>query len=98
RAGWATFDRNLQESLLRSTAPQLEEFSGHVWHEPLPLDHAREDAPLIDLLSRAAKASNVATNVAGNHVALRLLYAPRAVLAVLINETSVDGSRKFTIA
>jgi hypothetical protein len=41
-----TFDRNLQESLLRSVAPPLESFAGNIWHEPLPLDHAREDEPL----------------------------------------------------
>lgn len=91
-AGWATFDRNLQESLLCSTAPRS------AWHEPLPLDHGREDAPLADLFKRALNAAGVAVNASDDHVALRLLTAPRSILAVLINETSNDASRLVVIA
>lgn len=97
-AGWATFDHNLQESLLRSVGPPLTELTGHVWHEPLPLDQAREDAPLADLLNRALTTSRVTINPSGDHVALRLLNAPRAVLAVLVNETSAEATRQFAIA
>ena len=32
-----------------------------------------------------------------DHVVARLLYAPRAVLAVVVNETAVDARRRLTI-
>jgi len=93
-----TFDRNLQESLLRSVAPPLESFAGNIWHEPLPLEHAREDEPLVALLDRALTAAGVETHPSHNGVAARLLQAPRAVLVVLVNETTEDAQRRITVA
>ncbi len=41
--GWATFDRDLREQLKRNSDPGLASLDGNVWHEPLPLEFARED-------------------------------------------------------
>ncbi len=95
--GFATFDRNLRESLLRSVAPPLEALSGNVWHEPLPLDHAREDEPLAALLARAFPAAGIETHPSDTGVAARLLRAPRAVLGIFVNESARDARREMTV-
>ncbi|HEY0593271.1 MAG TPA: hypothetical protein VGF40_15980, partial [Thermoanaerobaculia bacterium] len=93
----ATFDRNLRESLLRSLAPPRASFEGNVWHEPLPLDHAREDEPLAALLEKAFAAAGVAAHPSDTGVAARLLAAPRAVLGIFVNETARDAQRTVTV-
>lgn len=98
RGGWATFDRDLREQIRRSLAPPLESFDGAVWHEPLPLEFAREDEPLAALLGAALDAAGVSTQPSDAHVVARLLYAPRAVLAVVVNETAADARRRLTVA
>jgi hypothetical protein len=82
--GSVTFDRNLQESLL--TGPTL------------PLEYAREDQPLVSLLREALAAAGVQANPSDDGVAVRLLVAPRAVLAVFVNETAHDAQRRITVA
>lgn len=98
RWGVATFDRNLRENLLRSDAPPLESLTGNVWHEPLPLEHAREDEPLAALFAAALTAAGVPAHPSNTLVAVRLLSAPRAVLAVAVNETTTDVRRRVTVA
>ncbi|HUP48179.1 MAG TPA: hypothetical protein VNA04_05245, partial [Thermoanaerobaculia bacterium] len=87
----ATFDRNLQESLLRSELPRSE------WHEPLPLEHAREAGPFVALLRRAFAAAEVETHPSDSGVVARLLYAPRAILGVFINDGAHDVQRRVTV-
>lgn len=96
--GWATFDRDLREQIRRSVVPSPPSLEGDVWHEPLPLEFAREDEPLAGLLGAALAAAGVETQPSEAHVALRLLYAPRAVLAVLVNEIAADAKRRLTVA
>jgi hypothetical protein len=99
RSGFATFDRNLQESLPRSTAPPLENLTGNIWHEPLPLEHAHEDEPLSALLAGALAASGIETHPSDRGgVSLRVLTGSRALLVVAINETSRDAERRVTLA
>jgi hypothetical protein len=95
--GDATFDRDLRESLRRSLAPPLGKLTGPVWHEPLPLEHAREDGPLFALLAAALAAAGVGTHPGDGAVAARLLYAPRAVLAICVNESARDVRRSLTV-
>ncbi|HEV8660765.1 MAG TPA: hypothetical protein VGS96_19335 [Thermoanaerobaculia bacterium] len=92
RFGWATFDRNLQEGLLRSNAPATP------WHEPLPLEHAREEEPFASLLRDALAAAGVQTNPSNDGVALRVLEAPRSLLVIAVNETAQDAKRRVNIA
>jgi hypothetical protein len=95
--GWATFDGQWSERLRRSSKPEPTERRGLVWHEPLPLEFAREPEPLAALLGAALKAAAVPVHPSDTRVAARLLGAPRAVLAVCVNETPVDARRRLTV-
>ncbi len=79
-------------------SPARSSLTGNVWHEPLPLEHAREDEPLASLLARAFAAAGVEAHPSEGGVAARLLLAPRAVFGVFVNETARDAERAVTIA
>lgn len=87
----ATFDRNLQESLRASTQPRTE------WREPLPLEFARESEPFRVLMRRALTAAGVEMHDSGAGVVARLLYAPRAVFGVFVNDNASNAVRRVTI-
>jgi len=80
----ATFDRDLQESLRRSALPRTDA------HEPLPLECAREDEPLVALFARA-----LGRQPFEKGVAMRVLEAPRALLVIAVNETDADAKRQI---
>ena len=92
REDGATFDRSLQETLLRSALPRTG------WHEPLPLEHAREAEPLIELLRRAFTAAGIETHPSDTGVLARLLVAPRAIFGVFVNDSDSDAMRRVSIA
>jgi hypothetical protein len=96
-SGWATFDGNRGEYLRRSGKPSLEALEGNVWHEPLPLELARQEAPLIGLLGEALAAAGVESSHSATNVSARVLKAPRAALVVCVNETSVDAVRRVSV-
>ncbi|HJS59374.1 MAG TPA: hypothetical protein VKA01_14825 [Vicinamibacteria bacterium] len=95
--GWATFDGLLGERLRRSSKPEPSAPTAGMWHEPLPLEFARETEPLAALLGAALRAAAVGVHESDTHVAARLLRCKRAVLAVCVNETAVDARRRLTI-
>ncbi|MGA7614030.1 MAG: hypothetical protein WBX15_02510, partial [Thermoanaerobaculia bacterium] len=97
RGTLATFGHTLRESLRRSSAPPLERLDGAVWHEPLPLEHAREDEPLVALLGASLQAAGVETQPDDGGVALRVLRSSRAFLVVLVNETAEDAVRRVSV-
>jgi hypothetical protein len=68
-----------------------------VWHEPLPLEFARETEPLDALLAAALKAAGVPTHAAEDGVAVRVLPAPRAVLVACVNETPAPARRRVVV-
>jgi hypothetical protein len=68
-----------------------------VWHEPLPLELAREPEPLAALLGAALREAGVATHPSDARLAARVLAAPRALLAVCVNETPVDAIRRLVV-
>ncbi|HSP32884.1 MAG TPA: hypothetical protein VLU46_01055 [Thermoanaerobaculia bacterium] len=80
--GNATFDRDLQEALRRTTRRLTES------HEPLPLEYAREDEPLVALFARALNQQPLEKGVA-----MRVLEMPRARLVIAVNETGSDAKR-----
>ena len=84
REDGVTFDRSLQESLLRGAT--------------LPLEYAREEEPLVDLLTRSLAAAGVTTHRSDTRVAARLLYAPRAILGIFVNDDTRDLQRRVTVA
>ena len=91
----ATFDRGLQETLLRGEGAQRQ--TGNIWHEPLPLEHAREEEPVSRLLARALSASGVETHPSTTGVTARLLTAPRSILGVFVNDTSTNATRRVRV-
>jgi hypothetical protein len=94
--GWVTFDSGESE-WLRCGTDESTELEGATWHEPLPLEHAREPGPLLALLRAATEKAGVRTNPSDAPVAARVLLAPKAALVVVVNETSVDARRRVTV-
>jgi len=92
-SGLATFEGLAQERLRRASGASPTAFAGAVWHEPLPLEFARDAEPLVALLAGALKAAGVPTHPDRGGVAARLLVAPKAVLAVVVNETPATARR-----
>ncbi|HKZ31030.1 MAG TPA: hypothetical protein VJ648_01590 [Vicinamibacteria bacterium] len=92
-AGSATFEGLAQERMRRAGKPSLVALTGAVWHEPLPLEFAREPEPLVALLGDALRAAGIETHPGSGGVAARILVAPKAVLVVVVNETP-DAARR----
>jgi hypothetical protein len=95
--GWATFDGQIGERLRRGVGASPTARSGNVWHEPIPLEYAREPELLAAFLKAVLDASGVPTHPSDTRIVARLLTAPKAVLAVCVNETAVDGRRRVTV-
>jgi hypothetical protein len=86
-----------QQWLRRGTKASPTALAGAIWHEPLPLDLARETEPLDALLSAALKAAGVTTHPAPDGVAARALVAPKAVLIACVNETPTAARRRVLV-
>jgi hypothetical protein len=97
KTGWVTFENLAQQWLRRGTAASSAALTGSVWHEPLPLDFARETEPLDALLAAALKAAGVATHPAPDGVAARVLVAPKAILVACVNETPSAVRRRVFV-
>ncbi len=97
RTGFATFDEGRTEQLRRSEKESPATLEGSVWHEPLPLDLAREDEPLCALLGASLEAAGVTSQPSATRVAARVLAAPRVALVICVNETSMDAVRRVVV-
>jgi hypothetical protein len=97
KPGWVTFENLAQHWLRRGTTPSSSALTGAVWHEPLPLDFARETEPLDALLAASLKAAGVATHPAHDGVAARVLVAPKAILVACVNETPSAARRRVFV-
>jgi hypothetical protein len=95
--GWATFDDHLGERFRRSGKAEPRQREGLVWHEPLPLELARQPEPLVGLLGAALAAAGVPVHPSDTPVVARVLAAPRALLVVCVNETAEDAVRRVEI-
>lgn len=96
-AAFVTFEDLAQEKMRRGSGPSGAALVGNVWHEPLPLEFAREPEPLAALLGAALAAAGVETHPGAGGVAARLLVAPKAILAGVVNETPVDAVRQLRV-
>jgi len=96
-AGTLTFEGLLQEKMRRASGPSPAALVGNLWHEPLPIELARETEPLVALLGAALRVAGVPTHPAEGGVAARLLLAPKAILAGVVNETSSAARRRLTV-
>lgn len=97
-SGWVSFEGLLQESVRRAEKPSVATLSnapgGAVWHEPLPLELAREREPLVKLLDAALGAAQIPTSPGEWGVAARALIAPRGILMTVVNERPEASVRK----
>lgn len=96
-SGWTSFEGLLTESARRRETASAGALAGAVWHEPLPLELAREREPLARLLAAALSAAGVATHPAEDGVAARVLTAPRAALVACINERPEPAVRRVAV-
>jgi hypothetical protein len=96
--GWATFEGNLGEKFRRSLAPELREPMGRLWHEPLPLELAREEEPYARLLGAALRAAGVPVGGSGGPASSRVLDTAEVSLVVCLNEGPVDVVRTVKAA
>jgi hypothetical protein len=94
---WVTFESLAQHWLRRGTKTSPAALVGGVWHEPLPLEFARETEPLDALLAAALKVAGVATHPAPDGVAARVLVASKAILVACVNETPLPARRRVLV-
>jgi hypothetical protein len=94
-AGFVTFQGLLQETLRRSEAAPV--LTGNVWHEPIPLELARETEPLVRLLGSALAAAAVPRSPGDAGVAARVLLSSRNALVVVVNERPEAAVRRVII-
>lgn len=95
--GWATFDDKMGEVVKRGAHAEPKARAGNVWHEPLPVELAREPAVLAGFLEAVLKAAGIATHPTDTRVVARVLEAPRSFLVVCVNETAEDATREVAI-
>ena len=93
---FVTFDRGMSEWLSRSTRDEFGVAgSPRVLHEPLPLELAREPEPLAALLASVLGTAGIEMATSDDPVSSRVLAAPRAWLAVAVNESSTPAKRRI---
>ncbi len=92
-----SFEGLMTENIKRSLGAEPTGFAANVWHEPLPLELARERRPLVRLLEAALKAAGVSTDPSDTPIASRVLLAPRAALVICVNETPEDARRQVRV-
>jgi hypothetical protein len=86
-----TFDDNRGQWLRRSLREGGPQFTGNVWHEPMPVEFAREGNALRQLLSKALALAGVeAPSASSQGVTTRVLETQRSVLVICVNESSGD--------
>jgi hypothetical protein len=94
---YITFERSQSEFLKKSTIPFLNDLSGNIWHEPLPLELAREDEPLINLLSACFTKAGIEFSLTADPITTRILITKDIALVVMVNESNKDGKREIAI-
>ncbi len=94
-SNFATFERGEIE-WLKKGSKQIS-FEGNIWNEPLPLEFAKEEEPLIALLKEALKNSGVSFYFSEIPITTSILKTKGHVLAVFINESSSDVKRNIEI-
>jgi hypothetical protein len=97
-AGWVAFEDLLQESArrdLRTSTKTL--LQGNVWHEPLPLELARDREPLVRLLRASLAAAGVPTSPDVGGVAGRVLLGATTALLVAVNERPEPATRRLVV-
>lgn len=92
-----TFDDNRGQWLRASTRGTGGKFINNIWHEPLPMEHARESAALQTLFSGVFDAARVPFQSTDTPLMTRVLSMPRAALVIAVNESVQPVSRTITV-
>ncbi|MBI3820238.1 MAG: hypothetical protein HY286_16210 [Planctomycetes bacterium] len=92
-----TFDDNRGQWLRAGAGRDPLDFKQSVWHEPLPLEFAREPQALRGLLSIALKNAGVESRRTASPLTLQILKMPRASLVIAVNETPGDLERSAIV-
>jgi len=80
----------LKSQYLKKSLTAAPAFEGCIIHEPLPLEYAEENEPLISLLAAALSRAGLTAEARAQPIASRVLLARDSALAVLVNESSAD--------
>jgi len=96
-AGWATFDETKGEWFRAALSPRRVGDGQAVWHEPLPLELAREEGPLVELYRQALAAAGLPAWASDVPMTVRVLHTPAVALVVCVNESSLDGVRTVDV-
>jgi hypothetical protein len=91
-----TFDSQQSEFIKKCSAEKFYS-SGNIYHEPLPVELAREKKPLTDLLKHALNLSGVKYQFYNEPLSTNILYMKNHILVVCLNESSSNASRELTI-
>jgi len=96
--GWATFDQTLNQALKAgaSTFDPESAQKSNVWHIGLPLDYAREETPLVELLGRALLKVGIKAEFRERPATARALKNTRAILVGVVSESSTEVSHTFS--
>lgn len=97
RSGWIAFEGLLQESARRRDLPSSGTLTGNVWHEPLPIELARDREALVKLLGAALTAAAVSVSPDDGGVAGRVLLTPKTAFLVAVNERPEPAKRKLIV-
>ncbi|MCX8010686.1 MAG: cellulase family glycosylhydrolase, partial [Ignavibacteria bacterium] len=89
------FPFNLREGLKKSSAEKLLSLDGNFWHEPLPLEFAKEDEALIALFKNVFNKCEIEYDLTDVPVSTRILKSETSTLIVCVNETNSDVEKKI---
>jgi len=97
--GWVAFEGLLQESARRSEKASHGRLAAEdpVWHEPLPLELARDREPLVKLLEAALTTAKVPVSRSDSGITGRVLLAPKAALLAVVNERPEPATRRLMV-
>ncbi|MBX3191605.1 MAG: cellulase family glycosylhydrolase [Labilithrix sp.] len=96
-SGWVTFGDLAQEYVRRADKASVSSLSAGgltVWHEPIPIELARDREPIVKLLEAALAGARIATSPGDWGLAARALLAPRAILIAVVNERPEPATRR----
>lgn len=94
---FVTFDGGRSEWLRAADGPPLTELDHGPWHEPLPLEFAREPGALRRLLGAALTAAGVEARPGAEPLTLAVLPTRTHALVVAVNESSSEAARPIAV-
>ncbi len=95
---FVTFGSEKPEHLLKSVSAPLDTLKGNILDEPLPLEMAKQNRPLINMLAAVMKYAGIKPHLFGSPLMSRVLYTGDAALIVCVNESSASLSRVVSVS